>query len=93
MVATQLLIGFVLCAGVPAYAADADRDVAVWALHMGGFVVLEGDTRRIRTVDDLPSKDYRIKVLNGWRQHSPPTYGSFRQADSFARACAAGSYV
>ena len=54
-------------------AADADREVAVWALHMGGFVVLEGDGRRIRDVAGLPPNDFRIETLNlvGANIHPP----------------------
>jgi hypothetical protein len=57
----------------PLQAADTDREVAVWALHMGGFVVLEGDSRRIRDVADLPPSDFRIEALNlvGANIHPP----------------------
>ena len=57
----------------PLPAADADREVAGWALHMGGFVVLEGDSRRIRDVVDLPPSDFRIEALNlvGANIHPP----------------------
>ncbi len=54
-------------------AADIDREVAVWALHMGGSVVLEGSRNRIRDVADLPAGDFRIEVLNlvGTNIHPP----------------------
>lgn len=57
----------------PLAAAEADREVAIWAVDMGGFVVLEGDRRRIRDVADLPVKDFRIEVLNlvGANIHPP----------------------
>jgi hypothetical protein len=40
---------------------------------MGGFVVVEGDTKRIRHVDNLPAGDFRIEVLNlvGANIHPP----------------------
>jgi hypothetical protein len=40
---------------------------------MGGSVVLEGDTRRIRDVVDLPHGDFRIVILNmiGANMHPP----------------------
>src|SRR5262245_27373588 len=40
---------------------------------MGGFVVLEGDLRRIRDVADLPQEDFRIETLNlvGANIHPP----------------------
>ncbi len=64
-----LLLGF----GVTARASEADRDVAIWALHMGGFVVQEGDSRRIRDVADVPDRDFRIEILNlvGANIHPP----------------------
>ena len=46
------------------HAADADREVALWALRMGGSVTLEGSPQRIRDVADLPDRDFRIVVLN-----------------------------
>ena len=57
----------------PLIAADTDREVALWALHMGGFVVLEGDPRRIRDIADLPQADFRIETLNlvGANIHPP----------------------
>ena len=62
-----------LAAATGAPAAEADRDVALWALRMGGFVVLEGDSRRIRDVAELPDSDFRIAVLNmvGTNMHPP----------------------
>src|SRR3954447_20001501 len=56
-----------------AIASDADCEVALWALRMNGSVVLEGDTRRIRDVADLPDGDFRIFVLNliGTNMHPP----------------------
>ena len=55
------------------FAADADRDVALWALRMGGYVVLEGSPQRIREIPQLPDRDYRIEVLNliGTNMHPP----------------------
>src|SRR5258708_23115684 len=57
----------------PLIAAETDREVAIWALHMGGFVVLEGDSRRIRDVAELPQRDFRIETLNlvGSNIHPP----------------------
>jgi hypothetical protein len=57
----------------PLTAAEPDREVAIWAIDMGGFVILEGDRRRIRDVADLPAKDFRIEVLNlvGANIHPP----------------------
>src|SRR4051794_10990921 len=54
-------------------AAEADREVALWALRMNGSVILEGDTRRIRDIADLPSGDFRIVALNliGTNMHPP----------------------
>ena len=54
-------------------AAEADREVAIWAIDMGGFVVLEGDHHRIRDVAELPMKDFRIETLNlvGANIHPP----------------------
>src|SRR5882672_10648212 len=54
-------------------AAEIDREVPVWALHMGGFVVVEGGQSRIRDVADLPASDFRIEVLNlvGANIHPP----------------------
>src|SRR5688572_30655763 len=65
---------------VPAKAAEVDRDVALWALRMGGSVVLEGDTRRIRDVVELPQGDFRIVILNmiGTNMH-PPHMEAFGQ--------------
>ena len=40
------------CPSLPA--AETDCEVAIWAIDMGGFVVLEGDRRRIRDIADLP---------------------------------------
>jgi Leucine-rich repeat (LRR) protein len=62
-----------LATAVPLSAADADREVAVWVIHMGGFVVLEGDTRRIRDAAALPDGDFRIEVINmvGANMHPP----------------------
>ncbi len=62
--AAAILTGASLFSSTPALAAEADREVAVWALDMGGFVQLEGDSRRIRDVANLPDKDFRIEVLN-----------------------------
>ena len=55
------------------WAAEADRDVAVWAIGMGGSVVLEGDSHRIRDVAELPDRDFRIEILNmiGTNMHAP----------------------
>lgn len=66
------ILTFSLVAGI-AGAAQADRDVALWALRMGGYVVLEGSVERIRDVTALPDRDYRIEVLNliGTNMHPP----------------------
>src|SRR5688572_20981893 len=62
-----------LLAALPLAAADADRDVALWALRMGGAVVLEGSDKPIRDVIELPDGDFRIVVLNmiGTNMHPP----------------------
>jgi hypothetical protein len=62
-----------LLAALPALAADADREVALWALRMGGAVTLEGNARPIRDVAALPDSDFRIVVLNliGVNMHPP----------------------
>ena len=56
------LTGAVLLASSSSTAVETDREIAVWALHMGGFVVLEGDQRHIRDVTKLPSGDFRIEM-------------------------------
>jgi hypothetical protein len=58
LLSTALLI---FAIPVPSGAAEADRDVAVWAVHMGGFVVVGGDTKRIRHVDNLPAATSELK--------------------------------
>src|SRR5215207_8257466 len=62
-----------VCLAAPAFTADVDRHVALWALQMGGFVTLEGSPQRIRNIADLPDKDFRIGVLNlvGANIHPP----------------------
>jgi len=57
----------------PLIAAETDHEVAIWTIDMGGFVVLEGNQRRIRDVADLPMRDFRIEVLNlvGANIHPP----------------------
>jgi hypothetical protein len=42
-----------------AVAQNINREVAEWALFMGGTVVLEGDQRRIRDVAELPAGDFK----------------------------------
>src|SRR5579872_1138707 len=66
-----MLVAGALAGSAPA--ADADREVAIWAIDMGGFVVLEGGQQRIRDVTELPAKDFRIVVLNlvGANIHPP----------------------
>src|SRR5688500_4700089 len=63
----------VLFACLSIAAAEADREVAPWALRMGGSVVLEGETKRIRDVAVLPDSDFRIVILNmiGTNMHPP----------------------
>jgi Leucine-rich repeat (LRR) protein len=58
---------------LPVTAADADRDVALWALRMNGAVILEGSSRPIRDIADLPPGEFRIVVLNmiGTNMHPP----------------------
>src|SRR5258708_494324 len=57
----------------PLTATETDREVASGAIEGGGFVVLEGDRRRIRYIADLPVKEFRIEVLNlvGANIHPP----------------------
>ncbi|MGH9662643.1 MAG: leucine-rich repeat domain-containing protein, partial [Bryobacteraceae bacterium] len=44
--------------------ATADRSVAEWTIAMGGAVSLEGQSRRIRNVAELPAADFRIAVVD-----------------------------
>jgi len=44
--------------------ASPDRVVAEWALRLGGSVVLEGQTRSLTDVDELPASDFRIRTLD-----------------------------
>src|SRR5215475_10929678 len=57
-------LGLLVLAAPCLHAADADREVAFWALRMGGWVTLEGSPRRISDVTGLPAADFRIVVLN-----------------------------
>lgn len=41
-----------------------DRTVAEWMLRMGGSVVLDGQTRPVRDLTDLPDGPFRIHTLN-----------------------------
>ena len=69
----KLGILIALLSGSVLFAAEADRDVALWAIRMGGYVVLEGSPQRIRDITQLPDKDFRIVVLNliGTNMHPP----------------------
>ncbi|MCI0540449.1 MAG: hypothetical protein L0Z50_35040, partial [Verrucomicrobiales bacterium] len=44
-------------------AEPVDREVAEWALRMGGTVVLGDSSQRINDVNELPAGDFRLKVL------------------------------
>jgi len=71
----KLLASAVLTLAItaPALAAEADQQVAQWALHMGGAVTLEGRSAPIRDATALPDGDFRIAVLNlvGVNMHPP----------------------
>ena len=45
-------------------AAPVDRAVAEWAIRMGGWVRIHGQSTRTYRVADLPEQDFRLKVLN-----------------------------
>ena len=45
-------------------AAPVDRAAAEWAIRMGGWVRIHGQSTRTYRVADLPEKDFRLKVLN-----------------------------
>jgi len=43
---------------------SVDREVAEWAIRLGGAVMTAGGTERIRRLERLPSEDFRIEELN-----------------------------
>ena len=51
---------------IPASAQPAapDRVVAEWMIRMGGSVVLEGQSRSIADLAELPASDFQIHTLN-----------------------------
>src|SRR4051812_45787157 len=50
--------------GSLASAAPQDRQVAEWVLLQGGSVRLEGDSRRIRDVTQLPANDFSLELVD-----------------------------
>ena len=66
-----LLLALLMCS--PLAAEQVDRDIAVWALHLGGAVLLEDGSSPIRDVTSLPGGDFRIVTLNlvGTNMHPP----------------------
>src|SRR4051812_49454352 len=50
--------------GSLALAAPQDRQVAEWVLLQGGSVRLEGDSRRIRDVTQLPANDFSLELVD-----------------------------
>ncbi|MEZ5362487.1 MAG: hypothetical protein R2748_09190 [Bryobacterales bacterium] len=57
-----LLVSLTLPAATPP--PSVDRDVAEWAIRLGGAVVVEGGHERIRRLDRLPADDFRVEELN-----------------------------
>lgn len=52
-----------LLAGLCA-AEESDRKIAEWTLSMGGRVRLQGSTKRLQDVSQLPAGDFRVEVLD-----------------------------
>src|SRR4051812_19561119 len=50
--------------GCFAQEVSPDRMVAEWALRLKGTVVLEGQTRPISEITELPASDFQIHTLN-----------------------------
>jgi hypothetical protein len=63
-VKTIAIAGLLAAWPLLAVAQQTNREVAEWALFMGGTVVLEGDQRRIRDVAELPAGDFKIRILD-----------------------------
>lgn len=49
---------------VDALKPRSDRAVAEWALRLGGFVVIDGQTQRIWDVAALPRDEFRLRTVN-----------------------------
>ena len=71
-------------------AADADRDVALWALRMGGASCWKAIRGPFATSPQLPAADFRIVVLNmiGANMH-PPHMEAFGETDGASRVALA----
>ena len=63
--AIPVFAGLVWLCGVAGLRAEpVDRDVAEWAIRMGGWVDLHGRDGRIHSVENLPTEDFRLETLN-----------------------------
>ncbi|HWB95997.1 MAG TPA: hypothetical protein VG672_04830, partial [Bryobacteraceae bacterium] len=72
MIGRVITIGVLLGAWALCSAADVDRAVAEWVLHVGGSVVLEGTTRQIWDAADLPASDFQLHTVNLSTSLIPP---------------------
>ena len=62
--ALSLVVLFSLSAPSPLLADPQDRQVAEWALLLGGSVRLEGRPERIREVTKLPAGDFHLELVD-----------------------------
>src|SRR5579859_5627813 len=57
-------VAMVCALAAQAQEASPDRVVAEWTLRLGGSVSIEGRTRPIADLAQLPSADFHIRALN-----------------------------